>query len=105
MSQHRPNMGPVQQVLVETAAGVPVRFEHQGRTWHVAANPVRWYERIDWWKSFKRYPRHNPPRIDLEVWRVQARLGRRGELVTFDLIRDQDRVAWLLRPYSASQAA
>ncbi|WP_258868593.1 hypothetical protein [Arthrobacter sp. RT-1] len=46
-------------------------------------------------------PRHDPPRIDVEVWRVLARLGKRSELVTFDLIRDQDRVAWLLRPYAA----
>lgn len=43
--------------------------------------------------------REDPPRIDLEVCRVQALLSTRGELVTFDLIRDQDRAAWLLRPY------
>lgn len=50
-------------------------------------------------------PRHNPPRIDVEVWRVQARLGKRSELVTFDLSRDQDRVAWLLHPYAGPTAA
>lgn len=82
-----------------------MRFEYQGRTWRVAADPVRWYERIEWWREFKRYPRENAPRIDLEVWRVQARLGRGGELVTFDLIRDPDRAAWLLRPYAPPRAA
>lgn len=71
----------------------------------MAADPVRWYERINWWQEFKRYPRHNPPRIDVEVWRVQARLGRRGELVTFDLIHSSERTAWTLRPYAAPQAA
>lgn len=96
----------MEQVLVETsAAGVPLRFEYHGRTWRIAAEPVRWYERINWWAEFKRLPRECAPRIDLEVWRVQAQLGSRGELVTFDLIRDQDRVAWLLRPYAAPTAA
>jgi hypothetical protein len=91
--------------VVKTAAGVPVRFEYQGRTWHVAADPVGSYEWIDWWREFKGYPRENPPGIDLGVWRVQARLGRRGELVTFDLMRDQDRAAWLIRLYAAPNAA
>jgi hypothetical protein len=39
------------------------------------------------------------------MWRVQARLGKRSELVTFDLSRDQDRVAWLLHPYAGPTAA
>ena len=63
----------------------------------MAAEPVRWYERIDWWREFKPLPRQNAPRIDLEVWRVRARLGRGGELVTFDLVRDQDPAAAPLR--------
>ena len=88
-----------------SAAGVPLRFEYQGRTWTVAAEPMRWYERTNWWAEFRRYPRENAPHIDLEVWRVQAQLGAEAELVTFDLIRDQDRVAWLLRPYAAPSAA
>lgn len=88
-----------------SASGVPVSFVHNGRTWRVAAEPVRWFERIDWWTVFKRYPRDNPPRIDLEVWRVQAQLGRRGELVTFDLIHSHERTAWLLRPYAPPRAA
>ena len=88
-----------------SASGLPVSFEHNGRTSRVAVEPVRWFERIDWWKVFKHYPRESPPRIDLEVWRVQARLGTRGELVTFDLVRDQDRVPWLRRPYAAHSAA
>ena len=96
----------MEKVLVETtAAGVPLRFEYHGRTWTVAAEPMRWYERVNWWTEFKRIPRENAPHIDLEVWRVQAQLGRSSELVTFDLIRDQERVAWLLRPYAAPTAA
>ena len=96
----------MEQVQVETtAAGVPVRFEYHGRTWTVAAETMRWYERTNWWAEFKRLPRENAPHIDLEVWRVQAQLDESSELVTFDLIRDQGRVAWLLRPYAAPTAA
>jgi hypothetical protein len=33
-----------------SASGVPVSFEYNGRTWRVAAEPVCWFERIDWGK-------------------------------------------------------
>ncbi|WP_426004879.1 hypothetical protein ACPFL9_20455 [Paenarthrobacter sp. NyZ202] len=43
----------MESVLVQTSAsGVPVSFEYNGRTWRVAAEPVRWFERIDWWNVF-----------------------------------------------------
>lgn len=83
-------------------AGVPLRFEHEGKVWRVAADPVRWYERTNWWEDGKRHPRDDAPAIDLEVWRVQVKPGKRGgELVTVDLIRAQDRTTWFLRPYDS----
>ena len=92
--------------MVETTpAGVPLRFELEGTVWRVAAQPMRWYERTNWWEESRRYPRGEGPAIDLEVWRVQVRSRASAELVTVDLIRDQDRVVWHLRPYDSHAAA
>lgn len=86
-------------VEVNTATtGVPVSFVRDGRTWHVAAEPVRWFERLDWWKTAQRMER-GTGRMDVEVWQVQARIGRnpRSPLVTFTLVRAQDRQSWSVR--------
>lgn len=34
-----------------TADGLPVSFVRHGKTWHVAVEPVRWYERVSWWET------------------------------------------------------
>lgn len=80
-------------------AGVPVSFVRDGRTWHVGAEPVRWYERVDWWKTSQRMPRGQMTRLDIEVWQLQARIGHnlRNALVTFELVRGQDRQTWSIR--------
>ena len=82
-----------------TAAGVPVSFVRDGRTWHVGAEPVRWFERVDWWNTTKRMPRGQMARVDVEVWQVQARIGHnaRSPLVTFELVLGQDRETWSIR--------
>ena len=54
------------------AAGVPVSFVREGRTWLVGAVPVRWFERVDWWKTAQRLARDQMYHIDIEVWQVQA---------------------------------
>lgn len=41
----------------------------------MAAEPVRWFERVSWWESERRFPLGGDKRIDLEFWQVQARLG------------------------------
>ncbi|MCZ2403539.1 hypothetical protein IV498_10190 [Paenarthrobacter sp. Z7-10] len=48
---------------------------------------------------FLRWPRGQGTRIDIEVWRVQARIGHtpRTPLVTFELVRGQDREIWSIR--------
>lgn len=82
-----------------TAAGEPLSFVRAGRTWHVGAAPVRWFERVDWWNTTKRMPRGQMARVDVEVWQVQARIGRnhRSPLVTFELVLGQDRETWSIR--------
>ena len=82
-----------------TAEGEPVSFLVEGRTWHVGAAPVRWFERVDWWKTTLRMPKGQCVHMDVMVWQVQARLGRnpKSSLVTFELVRGQDRGTWSMR--------
>ncbi|MHA7306596.1 hypothetical protein ACX80E_15370 [Arthrobacter sp. TMN-49] len=86
-------------VEVSAAAGVPVSFVREGRTWHVGAVPVRWFERVDWWKTAQRLARDQMYHMDIEVWQVQARIGRnlKSPLVTFELVHGQDRETWSIR--------
>lgn len=85
------------------ADGIPISLVHEGRTWRVAADPVRWFERISWWETVARMPRDQGSRIDVEVWQLQARLGRntRSPLVTFVLVHDQNTGEWTMRSMSA----
>lgn len=79
--------------------GVPVAFELDGRTWVVGAEPVRWFERRAWWETDRRMGRPGEARrIEVEVWQLQARLGRNpsGELITFEIVHDE-MGKWLVR--------
>ncbi|AIY00742.1 hypothetical protein ART_1143 [Arthrobacter sp. PAMC 25486] len=69
-----------------------------GRVWTVGAEPLRWYERTPWWNHVQRMPK-GQGRVDVQVWRVQARLGRnqRSELVTMDLECDHQGGTWRMR--------
>ncbi|WP_074710841.1 hypothetical protein [Arthrobacter alpinus] len=89
----------METVKVETASGAPVSFIRDGRTWHVGAVPVRWFERVPWWETTTRAPKDGMLRIDVAVWQVQARIGHnpRSPLVTFELVLGQDRASWSVR--------
>ena len=52
----------------------------------VGAEPVRWFERVSWWEAERRMPL-GLSRVDVEVWRVQTRLGRNAgsALTTMEL--------------------
>lgn len=87
------------EVLVQTTPeGIPTAVHCNGRVWTVGAEPLRWYERTSWWNHVQRMPK-GQGRVDVQVWRVQARLGHnlRSELVTMDLERDQPGGRWRLR--------
>lgn len=74
-----------------TISGVPGSFILDGVTWLVAAEPVRWFERVSWWETERRMSvRDGGARIDVEVWQLQARPAKAtaGPLTTFELIRD-----------------
>jgi hypothetical protein len=82
-----------------TTAGMPLRLDWQGRTYVVAAEPVRWYERRRWWAEEHRAERgRGPGLVDHEVWRVQVRLARarNAPLVTLDITHHVDSGRWRL---------
>ncbi|MCH6469960.1 hypothetical protein [Sinomonas terrae] len=87
----------MERVLVRTAAdGAPRSFTRGSLNWRVAAEPVRWYERVRWWEAQRPLPR-GLGRVDVEVWQVQATPGQRGGgLTTFQLVRDATD-GWSLR--------
>lgn len=95
----------VENLEVALAAGAPITFVQHGRTWHVGADPDRWFERLPWWKTSQRMER-GTGRVDVEVWQVPARIGRdpRTPLVTFELVLGQDRETWTERSMGAVAA-
>lgn len=95
----------VENLEVTLAAGAPIAFVRDGRTWHFGADTVRWFERVPWWQTSQRMER-GTGRMDVEVWRVQARIGRnpRTPLVTFELVCGQDRSSWSMRSMEAVAA-
>ena len=65
--------------VVCTPAGQPLKLQWAGRHYTVCAEPVRWYERRQWWAEERRAPLGSGPGlVDHEIWRVQVRADRRG---------------------------
>ena len=59
-----------------TASGQPLKLRWAGRQYTVCAEPVRWYERRQWWAEERRAPLGSGPGlVDHEIWRVQVRVG------------------------------
>ena len=96
----------MEHVLVRTATdGRPGVVIRGGREWTVGAEPVRWFERVSWWEAERRMPL-GLSRVDVEVWRLQARLGRNEEsaLTTMEIMRDGLGGGWKLRSAIADAA-
>ncbi len=83
------------------ASAVVVR----GREWTVGAEPVRWFERVNWWEARRRMPR-GLSRMDVEVLQIQVRLGNNtaSALTTMLLERDGLGGGWRLRESVADVA-
>jgi hypothetical protein len=59
--------------VVCTPSGQPLHLQWAGRQYTVCAEPVRWYERRQWWAEEKRAPLGSGPGlVDHEIWRVQV---------------------------------
>lgn len=88
-----------------TAAGTPLAVRYDGQIWAVAAEPVHWFTRSDWWNTTKRAPVGIGNLVDIENWRVQVRLTSTSALRTFELRRDPLSDQWLLAAISDVGAA
>lgn len=91
-----------------TASGQPLKIQWAGRYYTVCAEPVRWFERRQWWAEERRAPLGSGPGlVDHEIWRVQVRLDPQqdtGEPLTLDLSRHLGSGRWrLLRIHDALQ--
>nr|WP_254363182.1 hypothetical protein [Pseudarthrobacter phenanthrenivorans] len=83
-----------------TAKGIPLAVRYDGRIWAVAAEPVRWFTRANWWNTAKRAPVGIGNLVDIENWKVQVRLTSTSALRTFELRRDPLSDQWLLAAIS-----
>ncbi|WP_432244708.1 hypothetical protein ACRB8A_11080 [Arthrobacter sp. G.S.26] len=96
----------MEHVIVHTGKdGRPTAVLSGGREWTVGAEPVRWFERVNWWELKRRMPKGGS-RIDVEVLQVQVRLGRNAgsALTTMLLQRDGLGGGWRLRESVADAA-
>ncbi|MDQ0663970.1 hypothetical protein QFZ35_002468 [Arthrobacter ulcerisalmonis] len=96
----------MEHVIVHTDSnGMPTAVLGRGREWTVGAEPVRWFERINWWESSRRMPKGRSG-VDVEVLQLQVRLGNnsRSALTTLYLQRDGVGGGWRLRESEAGAA-
>lgn len=96
----------MEHVIVHTGRdGMPTAVLSRGREWMVGAEPVRWFERVNWWETRRRMPR-GFSRVDVEVLQLQVRLGRSAAsaLTTMLLERDGLGGGWRLRQSVADAA-
>lgn len=100
--------------VVCSATGQPESLTWAGASYTVCAEPVRWYERRQWWAEDSRAPLGSGPGVvDHEIWRVQvlpARMAPRSAApeepaagpLTLDLTRHIRSNSWrLLRIHDA----
>jgi hypothetical protein len=91
-----------------TPEGQPLSLDWAGRHYDVCAEPLRWFERRQWWAEEQRAPLGGGPGlVDHEIWRVQVRDAGNPELtLTLDLSRHLGSGRWrLLRIHDALHAA
>src|SRR6476620_11594833 len=85
-------------------AGQPQTVAWKGRQYEVCAEPVRWFERRQWWAEEQRAPLGSGAGlVDSEIWRLQVRCAADPERsLTLDLSRHLGSGRWrLLRIHDA----
>jgi hypothetical protein len=83
-----------------TPAGTPLAVRFEDRIWAVAAEPVHWFGRDDWWNTRRTAAVGSGDLVSIEFWQVQVRLGSNSALRTFTLRRDPLSTQWLLESIS-----
>jgi hypothetical protein len=91
--------------VVCSPTGIPLRLIWQERSYTVGTEPVRWYERRNWWEEEARAEvGRGAGLVDSEIWRLQARINGMGPLCTFDLSHHLGSDRWrLLRLHNAAR--
>lgn len=90
-----------------TDAGQPQYVQWKGHRYVVCNEPVRWYERRQWWVEESRAPLGSGAGlVDHEIWRVQLQPPpEEGQTITLDLVRHNGSGRWrLLRIHDAAPA-
>ena len=96
----------MEHVILRTGTdGRPTAVLSSGREWAVGAEPVRWFERVNWWETRRRMPK-GLSRVDVEVLQLQVRLGRNAgsALTTLLLVWEGVGGGWRLREAVADAA-
>ena len=83
-----------------TPAGTPLAVRHEGRIWAVAADPVHWFAREDWWDTRRTASVGSGDQMSIEYWRIQVRPSSSSALRTFTLRRNLLATQWLLEHIS-----
>ena len=86
-----------------TASGSPLAVRYDGRIWAVAADPVHWFGRDEWWVTRRTAAVGSGNLVSIEFWQVQVRLGTTSTLRTFTLRRDPLSEQWLLESITDGQ--
>ncbi|WP_139006936.1 hypothetical protein [Arthrobacter crystallopoietes] len=93
---HTPVLNDPVQVRF-TPQGTPLAVRWDGRLWAVAAEPVHWFSRWNWWESDLPAGRGQGSVVEIEFWRVQVRLGSSASpLRTFELRKHPGWEGWHL---------
>ena len=79
-------------------ADVPTTFLWRGRVHLVRGVLAQWTQRVPWWRQEEQRPDGDPrPRLEQEVWRVEATTGRAHGSGVYDLVHGEQ---WLLERVS-----
>ncbi|MFE4195182.1 DUF6504 family protein [Paenarthrobacter sp. NPDC056912] len=91
-----------------TDTGQPQAVQWKGTSYTVTNEPVRWYERRQWWVEESRAPLGTGAGlVDHEIWRVQLLPAQSdaNHTITLDLVRHLGSSRWrLLRIHDAAPA-
>ncbi len=88
-----------------TPSGVPLRLLWRGHNYQMAAEPLRWYERRNWWAEEARAEMgRGAGLVDHEIWRIQARINETSQILTLDLSKQTGTQNWrIIRIHDAIQ--
>ncbi|MDR6987118.1 hypothetical protein J2Y66_001600 [Paenarthrobacter nitroguajacolicus] len=96
--------------VICTETGQPCAVQWKGTLYNVTNEPVRWYERRQWWLEESRAPiGTGAGLVDHEIWRLQLQPSQEGppatDPITLDVVRHVNSGRWrLLRIHDAAPA-